>query len=531
MGLSFFSPARTVLLIADEALYIYSTGYKGTALVETIPWEAENFERNVANIIAKDCGGRPVLILNDMVEQHYRKEKIPNVSAMDRGNVLQRKLVVAFPNYPIRAALPLKEKIGKKGGGPASSIYIFAAVPNSEPFAMTMGAARQSLAPVMGFGLLPVESSDMVKVLAAKISGRKKSKSIWTLFIGQHQNGSLRQLVVKNGEIALTRMTPIVDTDDDPAKWVSEVAQEFKATMSYLSRFGFAQEDGLDVIVMASPTTGEMLENAIDTPCNFKSLTVAEAAQILAVPLGRQESLSHANVLHVAWAGRKSKLLLPMKAKEIDSVSGPRRAAMAASVLLMMGVAFLGFQMFDHYQSLSVIQADLEDAKQRKTQLDVQYQIEIKRKEDLGFDIRLVQSSLAVYSELEKLNMRPLRLFGSVGRALGRDMRIDKITVKKAELSFAQRVLGGQSKSSEALYEANMHMTYPSTTDIDKGNKEVRDLRDRLQKFLPDHTISVTKFLKDYEYTEQVVVETGDLNKDDITQDFIAEISVKGPPL
>ncbi len=529
MSVSFLAPTRTVLLIADEALYIYAANSRGVRLVETVPWDVENFESNVAGIVSKDCGNKPVLILNDMVEQHYRKERVPKVSTLDKASVLQRKLVVAFPSYPVRAALPLKEKVVKSQKSSSAGIYIFAAIPDSDAFNKTMGAARASMAPIAGFGLLPIEGSDMVKTLATKIARKGKARSQWVVFIGQHKNGSLRQVVTKNGEIALTRMTPIVDTDSAPEQWVSEVNQELKATMSYLSRFGYDEADGLDVIVIANPAAGKLLEDTVETPCNFRTLSAIEAGQLLGVPLGKQDDFRYADVLHVAWAGRKRALLLPMKAKQIDSVSGPRRAAMAASLLLLLGASFLAYQMLDQYQEMSSIHEDLEFAKQRKTQLDVQYQIEVKRKEDLGFDVRLVQGSLAVHDELEKQSVKPLALFSGVGRALGRDLRVDQVTVTTDPSNLAEAFLGKGDGSSSHLYEAKMHMTYPSTTNIDKGNKEVRDLRDRLQMVLPGHTIEVTKFLKDYEYTDQVVVETGDLDKKDVTQDFVAEILIRGP--
>lgn len=92
--------------------------------MDTVPWAVDNFEANVAAVVSKECGGKPVLILNDMVEQHYRKERIPKVSVMDKANVLQRKLMVAFPNYPVRAALPLKEKTGKGDKALPGSVYI-----------------------------------------------------------------------------------------------------------------------------------------------------------------------------------------------------------------------------------------------------------------------------------------------------------------------------------------------------------------------------------------------------------------------
>ena len=44
---SFLVPNRTVLLVSDDALYIYSTSSKDVKLVETVPWDAQNFVENV----------------------------------------------------------------------------------------------------------------------------------------------------------------------------------------------------------------------------------------------------------------------------------------------------------------------------------------------------------------------------------------------------------------------------------------------------------------------------------------------------
>ncbi|MCD8520195.1 MAG: hypothetical protein LRY36_01405 [Alphaproteobacteria bacterium] len=72
-------------------------------------------------------------------------------------------------------------------------------------------------------------------------------------------------------------------------------------------------------------------------------------------------------------------------------------------------------------------------------------------------------------------------------------------------------------------------MTFPSTTDIDRGNKEVADLRDRLEILLPGHAVTVEKFLKDYEFVDELVVETGQAKKNDLSQDFVASIKIEGP--
>lgn len=528
MSLSFLVPSRTVLFVSEEALSVYAMGPKGPRMIESIPWESENFEQHVARIIVKDCARRPVLILNDMVEQHYRKERVirGGVGVMDRQGMIRRKLNVAFPNYPIKAAFPLKERIAKTENAPAADIYIFAAVPGSNQFAHTIAATRESMASVSGFCLLPVESSDMLTALSEKISKGKKSKSRWVVFMGQHKNGGLRQIVTKNGELALTRMTPVAESDSDAENWARDVHQEFKATMSYLSRFGYQVEDGLDVILISNPASGEILEQMIEEDCNFASMTVAEAARLLGVPVGRQEDQRYADPLHVSWIGRKNKFVLPMKAAQIDQVSKPRQVAMLATLLLLAGAGFLGYQLLDQYSKVSKLHSDIDDGKQRFAQLQVQYQKEVKRKEALGFDVRLVQSSIAVYDRLQKQQIAPLGLFNGIGQALGKDLRVDRVNVARPAPSLLPQIL---TQGGTPLFAASLQMTYPSTTDIDKGNQEVRDLRGRLESFLPEHKVEVTKFLKDYEYVEEIVVETGDLETQDVQQDFVAEITIRGP--
>ncbi len=527
MPLSFLSPSRTVLMISDEALFIYTVASRGAKLIEAVPWSAEDFTDSVATIISKDCGGKPVLILNDMVEQHYRKEKVPKVSIMDRGNVVKRKLKVAFPSYPVRAALPLKEKLPKEKGTLGGNIYIFSAVPASEAFTKTMAAAAQSLAPIAGFCLLPIEASDMIKKLSEKLKGKGEKKAQWTVFMGQHKSGSLRQIVTKNGELALTRMTPISDHDEDPLVWAQDVHQEFNATMSYLSRFGFDSSDGLNVILLSDSSTGDMVHELIETPCDFYALTSDDAARKLGVRQGVQETLHHADALHCAWIGRKSRFILPMKAKQIDSVSQPRQVAALLSVLLILGGAFLAYQIVDYMQGISEVNADIENSRQRKSHLDLLYQKEVKRKEDLGYDIKLIQSSLAVFDSFEEKQIDVLPLFYRVGMALGRDMKVDRVDLKRGKKSITQRVIDANGASP--LFVADMQMTFPSTTDAEKGNEEVKQFRQRLQRLLPDHVVTVTKLLEDYEYSEEIVVETGNKARSTASQDYVAEISVEGP--
>ncbi|MFP4097210.1 MAG: hypothetical protein ACLFU1_00315 [Alphaproteobacteria bacterium] len=532
MSLSLFTPSRTVLLISDDALFIYSIGARGVRLVETVPWSAENFESEVSLILSKECNGKPVLIVNDMVEQHYRKEKVPRVSVMDKQNVLKRKLHVAFPNYAVRAALPLKEKVAKTDRTMAGNVYIFAAVPATDAFQRTLEATTKSMVPIAGVVLLPIESSDMVKKLADKIFPQKEGKAArWTIFIGQHRGGGLRQIVIKDGELALTRMTPVSELDRDPNVWASDVHQEFQATMSYLSRFGFDSSDGLNIIVMSDSEAGGRVQELIDVPCNFHCMTTQDAARKVQVGLGMQDSSFFADVLHVAWVGRKSRFILPMKARQVDLVSKPRQAAVLTIILLLLGGAFQSYQLLDVYQKFVETSDSLAVAERRVSRLSIQRDAEVKRKESLGFDIRLIQASLNFYDSLVSRDIPAISLFKNIGRALGRDMRIDQIRLSRDDRIKRLVFSTGLGDAKDTAYWLTLQMTFPSNTDAEKGNQEVLDLRSRIQTLLPGYIVSVSKMLKDFEYSEEIVVETGRgadaaSSKD---QDYVAEIKIERP--
>lgn len=529
-------------MIADEGLYIYSSGSRGSRLVDVVPWDQLSFADKVADILVKDCGSRPLMILNDMVEQHYRKERIPKVGIMDKAGVVKRKLRVAFPNYPVRAALELQEKL--KGVGPAKSgsIYIFAAVPSTEGYTKTLAAATKSLCSIAGFGLLPVESSDLVRTISANLTPRGKKKAVWALMMGQHKSGGLRQIVTKNGELALTRMTPVSDSDTDPQQWAREVYQEFKATMSYLTRFGFSSDDGLDVITIASQQAGEALADMIDVTCNFHPLSVQQAARHAGLTVGPQESDRYADPLHVAWAAKKTRLILPMKAPEIESVSGPRQMAMVASFVLFAAAAVQGYQLMNAFQSMQTVTTELSDVQAQQSRLAKEYDAEVARKEALGFDVKLVQAAVELSGTLRQNDLRYLNLVDALGRGMGRDLRMDNLTIsvaeKKAKETFDAGIGRRRGQKNEAAdgapkgdpaYSVSFQMTFPSTTDIDRGNKEVADLRDRLEVLLPDHSVTVEKFLKDYEFVDALVVESGQAGKKNVSQDFVASIRIEGP--
>ncbi|WP_435642030.1 hypothetical protein [Micavibrio aeruginosavorus] len=525
-------------MISDDALYVYDVGGK-VRLVDTVPWATRDFEQTVSGLIRRECGGKAVMIVNDMTDQLFKGgQRIPKVGPMDKANVVARKLAVAFPNYPIRGALALKDAGPRKTGAAAAKVggglYLFAAVPMSEPVQKTIGAVKASMSSIAGFTLLPVESSDMVRVLAEKAAKREKTKSRWAVLIGQHQSGGLRQVITRDGQLAMTRMTPVTDLSTDPNAWVAEVAQEFKATISYLSRFGYSAGDGTDVFVITTPQAGEMLRQRIDVPCNMHNYTVGEAARELGFSIGIQENQYHADPLHASWIGRKSRLILPMVAADINKIYGPRQAATFAGLLLFCGAAYLGWQLADNAQAWFTAKDDLVSQQRLRINVNQEYEIEVARMNALGVDIKLIQSSLETYKTLEAESLRPLPILRKVGDALGAELRLDTMKIERVTPTLPDDPYAVAEMTPEQkapTLKASLQLSFPGTVDPLVAKREVNDLQARLRAALPGYDVAIPRPVGDlvYEEVEGGTGMPGAQGSQAPLEDHVAELLITGP--
>lgn len=538
MAISFLTPSRTVLLIGDEALYVYKVTHNAASLVDSVPWQTEDFEDFVAGLVRKECGGRPILVLNDMTDQHFKGgQRLPKVGLMDRSNVLSRKIQVAFPNYPVRGALPVKvtDKKSSKDGDKSQGkgLYLFAAVPASDQITKTLLAVRLSMAPVAGFVLLPVESSDMALALSVKLAGKGRKVPRWTVFIGQHQNGALRQVITRDGQLAMTRMTPVSDADSDPEVWAREVHQEFKATVGYLSRFGYSQEDGTDVIVICNKEAGSALEKLIESPCKYKAFTTPEAARLLGMPIGRQDETRYAEPLHVAWAGRKAKFTLPMEATEIKKIHGPRQMVAAAVLLMVLGGGYQAYQLVSLTQSLFETRGDYTVQRGVLTQAESEHQAEVKRMEALGFDVNLIQGAITAYESFESDRMKVVPLFQKIGEALGSDLRLDAIAVDRIAPVVVE-VPGAEPSADQTAQpvtvETKLSLSFPPTIQLEFGIREISNLRKRLAERLPEYDVEITRQIARPEYTQNIKGVAGRTAEEiAVEEDYVAELTIRGP--
>lgn len=520
--MSFLSASRSVLLLSDDGVSVYYLRSGTPEYIDQVMWDSEGFEGNLSALIRNRCSSKPVVIINDMVEQHYRKEKIPKVSPMDRANIVKRRIANAFPSYPIRSAIKLKEKAPNIDGQSGGDIYLFSALPVTDNIRKTLAAINKAHAAIVSFCLLPVESMSMVRALNKKITKISGGGAEWTLFAGQHQSGGLRQIVTKNGELALTRMTPISAGAEDADTWCSDVAGELRGTMSYLSRFGFSPQDGLNVIVAAPNGMDELLSSKIDFDCNLKVLTTRELGNFVSLKFGGRgvEQQRYADILHVAWIGKKNNFQMPLKAVQIEAVNKHVKIATAACVAMVLAVGYLGYLTLSSVAKVSSYKTQIEQELQGLVQMRQERDDEAEKKKLTGVDYMLVQSATTVYDALDEQTMRPLPVIDLIGKSIGADLHIKSMEIKPVVEVAKDDETAEPAPVDPAVAEGSvvqpefkkfdivLKIVFPPTLDANLGVQKVGEIEGRLKTNLPNHIVKIVKQVADLSYTGNFVGES-----------------------
>jgi len=516
----FTSKPKSVFILTDEGLQIFYVTPAQVHLVITIDWKDPDFFRLARHAVIKNCKKSPILILNDMVEQHYRKENLPQIGGLDKKNILKRRLNVAFPNYPVRAALKLSSKYSQSK--PGTVPYLFSAISLSEQLESVLNIVEQTGVKLIGVHLLPVESTQMIKNLRQKIRRAGGKKPLWTIFIGQHQNGNVRQIVTRHDDLALTRLTPIVDTDIEPDLWSHELSTEIDATMGYLTRFGYKESDGLDIIIVANDKTTPFLEEVIKIPCNLHILNAAQLSQALRTPIGKQDDLRYADYIHAAYQGRQNKFILPLDAPIISQLIKPRKIAGYILLFLLFVFLYLAFNGFQTWQQTAQTKEDLAMTQEKNRSLQEELDKEFEKEKAAGFDFALVNSAIQIDKKLTDNKPMPLPIIQGISGALDENTKIDKIIFEQIEnkqqndRNQYSYNIGNTEQEPPKISQAVVTLSFLKEVLPEVGVQKVNKLARDIQEKLPNYNVEIIKQIADLSYTGNFV--GGDNTADDASK-------------
>lgn len=539
--------SRNILLVGDEGISIFTASGGGVRYIDHLAWLTPDFEIKLTDTLRKDCPKKPIAILYDMVEQHYRKELVPKVGPIDKANVVKRKVAVTFPNYKMRAALALKAKKAKSEEikGLKSSPYLFAAVPSSELMSSLLRGVIASELPISGLYLLPIEGVSLINKIAKKIPGNKQ-KSRWTLFMGQHSSGNLRQIVTKDGELALTRMTPFSEDQKNTQAWGQSIMQEYKVSISYLSRLGYNPDDGINIILVGSDeATEEASQYFTEENNTLHTMTTDQAASYAGVKLGVQEEEGFADILYVAWAGQAYSFTLPIPVDSFGQATKPRMVANLLMVAAFAGVGWFGYQSAVTTMEYMNVSADLQQRQAFLKGEKEKYARLLDEKEREGYDVRLYKGAFAAETELDSYALKPFKVLKGVSTALGPVLSIDDIVIRHdddSEIRFENldavptggnnfnygRFSNDQKKEGYQLY-SRLSLTFAASVPQDEAQRILTRLVGQMNARLPGYEVTIAKAVRDRAYEVDVEGQIGgNNNQPELKEDNTAVIEIRG---
>ena len=472
----------------------------------------------------------PLSILIDMLEQSYRREAIPPVNMLDRVKVLNRRLGIAFPSYDIKAALSLDEVVGQRG----DLSYLFVALPTSPEIETWISFLHGVANPIFTLGLLPLESSRLASALGKMQSDEEQPPADWTLLISLERTGGIRQIVVRHGKLAITRLTPPPPGQIGPVELATAISQEMASTLTYLTRLGYSAGDRLDMIVIGSEEMRETIE-ARQSPGRRTSLfTPSEAARRLNLAEFDDSQDTYGDLLHIAWAASMRKPALEMA----GHVLGQRRVQLVAArkwatgSLATSAVAlgiFCGSLVFDILE----ISQDIDSAEITQNRL-------MRLVEDLNVQIatypdrpKLMNSVLSHHDKLTNLSSFPVPVLAGISDSLGPSIRLTNLswTAEDTRRKKKSKNTSARGKAGKPGFRVELAVDLSAFSDVERAIAETNDLADRLrQKFSTSEVVIVrppldilpTQTLIGFDSEEKLV------EQDEVA--FKADITIAGKP-
>ncbi len=436
----------------------------------------------------------PLTVLFDILEQSYRKEAIPPVSVMDRHRVLRRRLNIAFPTFDIKAALALGEEVGPRG----DLAYLFVALPSSELLEGWIAFLHSVANPIDNLGVLPVESANLATALVRATAAEDAEPGQWTLLISRERAGGFRQIVVRRGKLAMTRLTSDPTGPADAAEIAAMIEQEMTSTLGYLTRLGYTATEGLNVVILGSESLRDAIGAGRIPVRSMAVLTPAEAGDLLGFADVGEADEEFGDLVHAAWAASQWMPTLQMASAALGrrqvQIATARRwvtvGLSAAAVFLAAYCGYLGYELW-------TLQDEAAPADRIHDRLRLELD-ELERKiAEYPEQPKMVTATLDLYDNLTAVSLDPVPRLAAVEDSLGPGLRLKGLVWESEQVSIldAQRKSaanenkGGPSPS----YKLLLNVDLASITDPEAAIDATNALAERLSGRFEENRVEIIR--------------------------------------
>lgn len=249
-----------------------------------------------------------VSVLFDTLDQSREEQEVPKVNVMDRRKVMARHINMAFPGVNLRGARLIGD-----GENARSLLYEFASVPLDGRIPGWVDFVESLPNDIRGFYAIASENVDMVKSLLPEDTPDVEEGNHWRHLIGVNATGGFRQIIEKNGDLCLTRLTAAPPPETPAGEFADMIFRDFQATVTYIKRLGYVTSDTLDLVVLTTPENQDAMSNLEwGIPRSVTMKTPHEAGAELGLGSIGKEDQPFCDVLHAAWFSSKRSPALPL---------------------------------------------------------------------------------------------------------------------------------------------------------------------------------------------------------------------------
>lgn len=502
---------KQILVVGNDGVQLYVTAGKRVSLYADFSDAGGSLGVSLRE--AFKAVNAPLIILFDVLEQQYRRESIPKVGTFDKNKVIQRKLMMAFPQQQFRAFIPLKQKPKDNEG----LVALFAGLSSSLTITQVIDAILSSEVSVEGTGLLPMESTQLVSKLVEATHKRAKTANDtrWSILMTHHKTGGLRQVIIKDGELALTRLTPLAVDAHNTRALTDEMVREFNATLTYLARFGYIASDGLDLIVISSPDVVQALRDYRLAVTHLYPLSVHEAGQLIGfTPMINMDTGIYGEIIHAGWVGIQRKLLMPLSAEIMNKVTQARQGARLGILLLLVGACYFGWQAFNLQTQIIGLNSDIAEQKAQRVALQNEYDTMSKKLNVLKYDPEKTRVILNVYDDYKKKSIDFEPTLSAINSQIDKgSIVLEKMDVTVMEGGFdpnapppaapppmpASTEISTPLAPAETVPKANvvieLKISFGDTVTTEAAARLTNELVDRLKARLPGRQVEIVEMI------------------------------------
>ena len=400
----FSSPPPRVLLVGGDRAILYL--FDGARLAYAYIFSADDNGFALFDRCLKEIGQAPLCVLVDVVEEEYRQDSIPHVSATDRRAVLARKYARLFRGTPYHHALAQ----GRESEGRKDDRVLLTAITRTEVLSPWLTPLLEHKVPVAGIYSLPVLSERLLKRIGAVGPN--------VLLISLQKASGLRQTFFRDGQLKISRLAHMPRLGSVP--FADHLLGEVEKLRRYLNSLALISRDSpLSIYILSHGQLLTELEQHCHDSGNEKFVLLDVDQVATRVGLAEGGGTHFSDVMFARLLASEVPRNHYARAEETQyyTLHRLRLALAAASLLMVLGSG--GWSGINFIEGVNFKQQAL-DATQKERFYGQRYELARAKLPPTPVEPAQIKTAVDAVATLREYKPDPTRLLSVLGAVLER---------------------------------------------------------------------------------------------------------------